>query len=50
MLIASASSLILIAAGARLWHFAMFIPPAAMGFLVLVVSSPYRLERIKTFR
>ncbi len=49
VLIAAASSLILIAAGARLWHFLMFIPPAAAGFLVLVVSSPYRLERIKTF-
>jgi cell division protein FtsW len=49
VLIASAASLVLIAAGARLWHFLMFVPPAAVGFLVLVVSSPYRLERIKTF-
>ena len=49
VLIAAASSLVLIAAGARLWHFLMFIPPATAGFLVLVVSSPYRLERIKTF-
>jgi cell division protein FtsW len=49
VLIAAASSLVLIAAGARFWQFLMFIPPAAAGFLVLVVSSPYRLERIKTF-
>ncbi len=49
VLITAASSLMLLAAGARLWHFLMFIPPAAAGFLVLVVSSPYRLERIKTF-
>jgi cell division protein FtsW (lipid II flippase) len=40
VLIASAGGLVLIAAGARLWHFAMFIPPALAGFIFLVASNP----------
>ncbi len=49
VLIASVASIILLAAGARVWHFLMFIPPAILAFLVLVVTSPYRLTRIETF-
>jgi cell division protein FtsW len=49
VLIASVASIVLLASGARLWHFLMFIPPAILAFIVLVVTSPYRLTRIETF-
>ncbi len=49
VLIASAGGLVLVAAGARLWHFAMFIPPAVAGFVFLVLSNPYRIDRIRSF-
>jgi cell division protein FtsW len=39
----------LLAAGARLWHFLVFIPPLAAGAVVLIVTNPYRLTRIETF-
>jgi cell division protein FtsW len=49
VLIASVASIVLLASGARLWHFLMFIPPAAAGFVVLVIKSPYRITRLTTF-
>lgn len=49
VLIASVASIILLASGARLWHFLMFIPPALAGFAVLVIKSPYRITRLTTF-
>jgi len=49
VLIASVGGILLLASGARLWQFLMFIPPAAAAFVALVLSNPYRLTRIETF-
>jgi cell division protein FtsW len=49
LLIACAGCLILIAAGARVWQFLTFVPVAALGLVVAVLSNPYRLERLQTF-
>ncbi len=49
MLIGAASCIVLIAAGARLWHFALFVPAAALGLLVAIAKAPYRLARIVAF-
>lgn len=49
ILIVAAGSMVLIAGGARLWHFLMFIPPALAGIVILCITNPYRLRRIETF-
>lgn len=49
VLIAAAGCVVLLAAGASIWHFAMFIPPAIAGFVAAVITNPYRVERILTF-
>lgn len=49
VLIAGVGAVILLAGGAKLWHFLMFVPPAIAGFVFLVITSPYRLTRIETF-
>jgi cell division protein FtsW len=49
VLIAAVACVVLVAAGARMLHFLMFIPPAAAGFVLLIVTNPYRLTRIETF-
>ena len=49
MLITSAACIVLIAAGARVWHFAMFIPAAVLGLTVAIIKAPYRLARITAF-
>lgn len=49
VLIACVGSLVLLAAGARLWQFLIFIPPAVAGVVGLVVTSDYRMKRIETF-
>jgi cell division protein FtsW len=49
VLVAGAGSLMLIAAGARLWHFALAIPVGIAGAVVAVVTSPYRVQRLVSF-
>jgi len=49
VLIAAAACIILVAAGARLWHFAVFIPAGALGLLAAIAQAPYRLARITAF-
>src|SRR5690606_35189244 len=49
VLIAMAGGIVLLAAGARVLHFAMFIPPAIGLVIVAIITSPYRVERILTF-
>jgi len=49
MLIAASACIVLIAAGARLWHFAMFVPAAGLGLVLAIVNAPYRLARIAAF-
>ncbi|MCC7204832.1 MAG: cell division protein FtsW [Phycisphaeraceae bacterium] len=40
---------LLIAAGARLWHLAMFLPPAVVGLGAAILHSPYRMQRLASF-
>jgi len=49
VLVFAAGGLVLIAAGARIWHFLVFIPPAAVGVIALIIANPYRVKRIETF-
>ncbi len=41
--------LLLVAGGARLWHFLMFVPIGLAGVVYAIVESPYRLRRITSF-
>lgn len=43
------TSLMLLAGGARLWHFLTPLPAVAVGFYYAVVTSPTRINRIKDF-
>ncbi|MBX3376086.1 MAG: FtsW/RodA/SpoVE family cell cycle protein [Phycisphaeraceae bacterium] len=49
VLVVCAGSAVLLAAGARWWQFALFIPAMAAGVVALIVANPYRLTRIETF-
>ncbi len=49
VLMVAASAIVLLAAGARLWHFALFAPPALLAVLAAIVTSPYRVQRITSF-
>lgn len=48
-LIGLVAGAVLLAGGARFWHFLVFVPPAVAGFVVLVLANPYRLTRLQTF-
>ncbi len=39
----------LLAAGARFWHFMVFVPLAGLGLAYAVLSSDYRMKRIMAF-
>ncbi|MFO0861018.1 MAG: FtsW/RodA/SpoVE family cell cycle protein [Phycisphaerales bacterium] len=49
LLITTACCVLLIAGGARFWHFLMFVPFGLAGVAAAVIKSPYRLTRITTF-
>ncbi|MBX3360959.1 MAG: FtsW/RodA/SpoVE family cell cycle protein [Phycisphaeraceae bacterium] len=49
VLVGAVACLVLIAAGAKLWHFMAMVPLAAMGLLAAIATSPYRVKRIMTF-
>lgn len=49
VLIAAAGGLVILAAGARLWHFALFIPAGIAGVVGLILTSPYRINRLMAF-
>jgi cell division protein FtsW len=49
VLIAATGGLLLVAAGARVWHLLAFAPLAAVGIVGLVIASPYRVQRLVTF-
>lgn len=44
-----ACGVVLLAAGARWWHFGMFIPPALAGVVLAILAAPYRKDRIIAF-
>jgi cell division protein FtsW len=49
VLIVLVAATMFMAGGAKIWHFASAIPLGAAAFAAAVVTSPYRLERIKSF-
>ena len=49
VLIGLSACIVLLAAGARVWHFLSFVPAAAAGFGALVITNPYRIQRLTTF-
>lgn len=49
VIIGVAGVAILLAAGARLWHFLAMTPIAAAGLVVAVLSKPYRVQRLTSF-
>lgn len=49
LLITTACCVLLLAGGARIWHFLMFVPLGLAGVAAAVIKSPYRLTRITTF-
>lgn len=49
VLIGAAGCVVLIAAGARLWQLLAFVPIAAVGVLIAVITSPYRMTRLTAF-
>jgi cell division protein FtsW len=48
-LIAAVACVVLLAGGARLWQFLIFVPFALVGFVAAVVTSEYRMKRITAF-
>ena len=48
-LIAMVATVLLIAAGARFWHLALLIPPAAVALIFAIAHSPYRRARLTSF-
>ena len=48
-LIMAVACIVLLAAGARIWQFLLFVPAGAAAFAALIVTNPYRLTRITTF-
>jgi cell division protein FtsW len=49
VLMVSAAALVLLASGARIWHFLLFAPPALLVVLAAIITSPYRVQRITSF-
>jgi cell division protein FtsW len=49
VLMVSACTVVLIAAGARFWHFLFFAPPALLAVAAAIITSPYRVRRITAF-
>jgi cell division protein FtsW len=49
VLVASVACLLLLAGGARVVHFLLFVPFALGAFAAAVIASPYRLQRLATF-
>lgn len=49
VLIGAAATIVLLAGGARLRHFLMFVPFGVAGLAAAIISNPYRIDRIKSF-
>jgi len=49
VLIAAVSVGMLLAGGSRWWHAALLAPAAALGFIAMVLISPYRMDRLRAF-
>lgn len=49
VLMLAAGAVILLASGARFIHLGLFVPPALVGLVAAVITSPYRMQRLITF-
>ncbi|MFO0856443.1 MAG: FtsW/RodA/SpoVE family cell cycle protein [Phycisphaerales bacterium] len=49
VLIASVASLVLLAGGAKLWHFLILTPFPIAGIVFAIITSDYRMKRITAF-
>ncbi len=49
VLIATSGAIVLVAAGARIWHFVMLAPIGVIGVVAALLTSPYRLDRLRAF-
>ncbi len=49
VLIAATAAVMLLASGARLWQFLMFVPLALLGLVFAILKNPYRIDRITAF-
>lgn len=49
VLLGAAACIILLAAGAKLWHMLLLAPPALAMLALAVLSSPYRMKRMTAF-
>jgi cell division protein FtsW len=49
VLIAVAACFVLLAAGARIRYFLLFVPVGILGFIAAVKANPYRIARITSF-
>jgi cell division protein FtsW len=49
MLMLVVAGTMLLAAGARIWHLLLFVPPALAGLGFALITSPYRVTRLLTF-
>ena len=49
VLVGTVSAAMLVAAGAPVWHMLLPAPAAVAGFVWFVMSSPYRLDRLRAF-
>src|SRR5690606_28370120 len=49
VLMLAVAGTLLLAAGARIWHLLLFVPPALAGLGVALITSPYRVTRLLTF-
>lgn len=49
VLIAMVGVGMLIAAGAKIWHAALLLPVGALGVVAAILTSPYRVNRLRAF-
>lgn len=49
VLLAVVAVTILLAGGAKFWHFLIMLPPAGLAFAAAVIAQPYRWQRITSF-
>lgn len=49
VLITASACIVLLAGGARLWQFMMFVPVAGAALVGAIVTNPYRIDRIRSF-
>jgi cell division protein FtsW len=49
VLMAAAASLVLLAAGGRILHFALPVPIALVGIAIAIIQNPYRIQRVTSF-